>query len=598
MTRQKIFRLFISSTFKDLIAERNYLQKEIFPKLENLCESHGTKFQAVDLRWGVSEQDNLDQKGLEICLNELRRCQEYCVKPNFIVILGERYGWLPVPTEIEEKEFELLRQYMKEEDKKVIEFWYKLDKNENNINPDGMLSSHYELAPRRGEHSDFADYQKWSAEEKKIHEILLDAANKADLEQDKKFKYYASATHQEILEGALSPDVETGFAHAFFRTTNGLPKDASESIFRTKNAEHKARLNEIKQALRQKLGNCCYEYSVDLSNEQETELYLQEFGKDVYEAFERNFLDQLADMEHVTEYEAEEESALNFAESRAKIFIGREKYISDIKNYISSEHDNSPFILVGEPGSGKSALMSKVFQLSKSWFPNAEIICRFIGTSNLSSNSYNLLTHIGERITEVYNGPFLELPRTYDDLIVYFKEKLSLVSKEKPLILILDAIDQFNKKDLARDLRWLPDQLPANVKIVTSIATDAIDVMDALKHHFQRADSLLSPLSLDEGKTILNMLLKATNRALLPHQFKEVMDKFVKNKGNPLYLKLAFEQSKLWNSYDPPEKTVLGDTTEDVILQLFAKLEYVHGRMLVDRALSYIALSRYGLSET
>jgi len=36
--------------------ERRILQKDVFPRLEKLCESKGAKFQGVDLRWGVNEE--------------------------------------------------------------------------------------------------------------------------------------------------------------------------------------------------------------------------------------------------------------------------------------------------------------------------------------------------------------------------------------------------------------------------------------------------------------------------------------------------------------------------------------------------------------
>jgi hypothetical protein len=35
------FRIFISSTFSDLKAERNALQERVFPRLRELCQAHG-----------------------------------------------------------------------------------------------------------------------------------------------------------------------------------------------------------------------------------------------------------------------------------------------------------------------------------------------------------------------------------------------------------------------------------------------------------------------------------------------------------------------------------------------------------------------------
>ena len=50
----RTFRIFVSSTFSDLKAERNTLQEKAFPRLRDLAAAHGCRFQAIGLRWGIS----------------------------------------------------------------------------------------------------------------------------------------------------------------------------------------------------------------------------------------------------------------------------------------------------------------------------------------------------------------------------------------------------------------------------------------------------------------------------------------------------------------------------------------------------------------
>jgi len=59
---KKVFKLFISSTFSDFKKEREALHTDVFPEIEEYCLSKGYQFQAIDLRWGVSEDAQLDQK--------------------------------------------------------------------------------------------------------------------------------------------------------------------------------------------------------------------------------------------------------------------------------------------------------------------------------------------------------------------------------------------------------------------------------------------------------------------------------------------------------------------------------------------------------
>jgi tetratricopeptide (TPR) repeat protein len=88
--KQRQIRVFISSTFRDMHAERDCLAKKIFPQLRHFCRSRGIEFTDIDLRWGVTEDQVQQGRVIEICLNEIERCRPY-----FIGLLGHRYGWVP-----------------------------------------------------------------------------------------------------------------------------------------------------------------------------------------------------------------------------------------------------------------------------------------------------------------------------------------------------------------------------------------------------------------------------------------------------------------------------------------------------------------------
>ena len=106
--RLPVIRVFVSSTFSDLKQERNALQDRVFPNLEKLCEQSGFQFQAIDLRWGISTEAGLDHRAMRICFDELRRSQDISPEPNFLILLGNRYGWRPLPEEISQVEFDKL----------------------------------------------------------------------------------------------------------------------------------------------------------------------------------------------------------------------------------------------------------------------------------------------------------------------------------------------------------------------------------------------------------------------------------------------------------------------------------------------------------
>lgn len=119
----RTFRIFVSSTFSDLKAERNALQRFVFPRLRDLCLQHGCRFQAIDLRWGVSEEAALDQQTMTICLDEIARCRRTSPRPNFIILLGDRYGWRPLPPKIPAVEYDALKTRFSKEEQARLEEW-------------------------------------------------------------------------------------------------------------------------------------------------------------------------------------------------------------------------------------------------------------------------------------------------------------------------------------------------------------------------------------------------------------------------------------------------------------------------------------------
>ena len=171
-----VIRLFVSSTFSDLKLERGALQQRVFPKLEQLCLKEGFQFQAIDLRWGVSTAAGLDHRTMRICFEELRRSQEVSPEPNFLILLGNRYGWRPLPEAISQEDFALLISAASgskgteqliagthgKTAKQVLENWYWCDENvlvpEPGESQPDRVPLKYILQPRTQDFGDHRDY--------------------------------------------------------------------------------------------------------------------------------------------------------------------------------------------------------------------------------------------------------------------------------------------------------------------------------------------------------------------------------------------------------------------------------------------------------
>ena len=96
-------RIFVSSTFQDMLEERNILVSKVFPVIAEYCHRRKVEFIGVDLRWGVTDEQAERGETVDICMSEIDKC-----RPLFIGMLGERYGWVPDGNIISVTEQEIL----------------------------------------------------------------------------------------------------------------------------------------------------------------------------------------------------------------------------------------------------------------------------------------------------------------------------------------------------------------------------------------------------------------------------------------------------------------------------------------------------------
>ncbi len=128
-------RVFVSSTFLDMQKEREILNLDVFPIVKGTCDKLGVAFNIIDLRWGITKEDQDRGSVLELCLDEIQHC-----KPYFIGLIGNRYGTIlkDYDSDIEEKypfikenkdksvtEMEMILGAISEENRERCFFYYK-----------------------------------------------------------------------------------------------------------------------------------------------------------------------------------------------------------------------------------------------------------------------------------------------------------------------------------------------------------------------------------------------------------------------------------------------------------------------------------------
>lgn len=681
----KTFRVFISSTFNDLKAERNALQERVFPRLRALCQQYGARFQPIDLRWGVSEEASLDQQAMSICLGEIARCQQTSPRPNFIILLGDRYGWCPPPPAIKADDFEKILNNVQNEDEKELlrREWYQLDLN--------AVPPVWILKPRvRG--TKYEKSAEWSAVETKIHNIIANALDRMGLPDEERLPFVASATEQEIFKGALSVTDSPEHVLCFLRSIDGLPRQFDGTAFRTHvdtlvkqefpngssdyytntlddifAVDHQnsaafvanrinqliaatpkatkeeeflnflfqaltdftardyvnlndenwniapelfVRQSDLKNRLQEHLKQNAFSYTAGWTGTGISTNHIDQLCEDVFNSLAAVISSEIENPHPIAgtekgiiqtkpdEYLDDEGHAhRHFAEERMKFFVGRDAIRSSIRDY-TIHSQKKILIITGEGGTGKSALMAKAIHQTLGAGEINQVVYRFIGATPSSTDGRGLLESLCHEITRRYGGDSTTIPIDYRDLVTEFTKRLSLANAENPLVLFLDSLDQLSAGEGARSLTWLPSELPDHVSLIVSTRGGTMDTY----HNLSGKSSIeeeLKGLENEEGDRLLNIWLENAGRTLQNDQMQAVLAKFQESQCNPLYLKLAFEEAKLWKSFNQSIEDLATGVSGIIEKNMIDRLqnESTHGEKMVAHTLGYLAASRHGLSE-
>ena len=609
MFDNKTFRLFISSTFNDFCREREILQTKVFPQITEYATKQGFNFQPIDLRWGISEEAQLDQKTVELCLNEVRECKSH-QHPNFLIMIGDRYGWVPLPYAIDIGEFDSLLSLLSEQDTKTLLQWYRKDMNQ--------VPAAYTLQERYFE-SKQSDV--WAKLENNLQRILQDAVLRSELTDEQQRKYFTSATEGEAEEGIIPYIKPTLFQQNVLLSQNPyLLKNDSDNVFgflRTiDNASQQdgkfiqEDYNEalaFKQRVADELKNTLSLHTRQIDGNNLDESYLLEFTAKTIE-FLKNQVDkqkEYIEKQTLTPLQLEQQAQRRFAQHKSKNFVGQQSLRDRVASYVASTNQQ-PLLICGTSGSGKSSLMAKLVAEIQENQENP-VLYRFVGATAHSSSSKDILTSLFDELNIDIAGR--EQKDTVEDFIQFSKRLChSFSTIKKDVIILIDAVDQLRNED---DFLWLPNKLPENVKVIISSLRDKKHPKDSL--NYQILETKISPENrielqdFESSEQLLIALLANENRTLQQGQMKYFEKQFQTAK-TPLYVYVAAQEIKSWKSTDliGNQCYIEGDiveylkpTQQGIVNEFITNLSsiYHHNQDFINRSFGYLFASRDGLSE-
>jgi WD40 repeat protein len=535
-------RVFISSTFRDMHAERDHLVKVVFPALREELEKHHVHLVDVDLRWGVTKEQADNDETLDVCLDEIDTC-----RPFFIGILGERYGYVSsnLPDRIASK-YGWIRHHT---GKSITELEIAY----------GVLQN-----PQMRRRAFF---------------YFRDAASLLSVPESIRRTVYCETEPEPI---AKLHDLKERIRRSGFPLLDGYPARWDPDAY-DRQSQSRGRLVGL-EAFGDRIRDQLWQAIHD-------ELQLPEQPPVVAAA------DPLAEEQDYHE---------RFMESRLRVYVGREQINDTLLAFADGDDSIPCLVTGSSGSGKSAALARFITDYAGKHQQEindgkALVIPHFIGASPRSTNLRDML----RRFCHVFKARFgftEDVPEEVAKLSVTFREFVGKIPSDARVLLVIDALNQLDDSDRAQELYWLPGELPAQLKAIVSCITDSgktEPVMEAF-HRRKHCPVQLASLTNVERRLIIRRVPSLSAKSLDDDQVRLLLSNPATT--NPLFLLVALEELRGFGSFEQLTRRIeqlpsAGDTVTTLFLQVIERLENEFDPRVVHDLLSLLASARRGLSQ-
>jgi nephrocystin-3 len=553
-TQSRLVRVFISSTFRDFIEERDELVKKVFPELRRRAKERFVEILEVDLRWGITEEQSKSGETLRICLEEIDRCRPSA--PVFFVgLLGERYGWIP-PRD-----------------------FYKSDVLED---------------PKLG-------WVKEHVEGKSVTELeILHGVLNNEKMRDKAFFYFRNDGYQDRHWETIARH-HAGIKPPIEKKDFTNEKSPSPQADDAKQRDLKKRVRDVSFKWEPK----DYEKPQNMAA-----LILEDLWAAINEVFPASSVPDALERETL-EHRV-------FMDSRTKAYVEREGLFEKLDTFVDThapeveENEEgeprteappvqpSVRVVLGESGSGKSALLA-------AWLarrPDRVAFFHFTGATPASVSGSSLLRRLLATLRQRGVVPQSEtIPLSDEAMGSLLPTWLERLSEQGGGILLFDAVNQLSSaRD--RELWWWPERWPENVHVIFSTLPGE-SLREMKRRGWITEDYLISipQLQPEEKREIMNLYLKLFARTLEPRLQEKILA--APQCANPLFLRTVLEELRLRSRHEEldqnlhlllqcPDPAAIFVRVLQNLERDFSPLAYPD---LVHRALGLMGAAMRGLSE-
>jgi hypothetical protein len=490
-------RLFLSSTFKDMQAERDHLITTVYPELEERLADLDLAFFDVDLRWGVPRSDGAETaepvNTWEYCRNSIRE-----TKPLFVGLLGHRYGSVAAPALLSEAD----RKWG--EGRSITELEVRYAALEENPPQHSLLFCFRETRPP---------------------EDAKDA--------------YRSYLDEEFADrlGALKAEIEAKFGVRRYRCKW--------------NGERFDELEEFGSSILEDLWSLvlCDPTYVDPALLRRACWSRREFKRFIrlHHPIPRRVWEKVIEEAQGTRTRLDQEAREieRFCRERLQWFEGRDGELDLLEQFaVSPVEPDDPQIRVvhAVPGQGKTSLLAALLGRLVNRGEETIAVPHFVGATERSSTEYDMLSRLNDVIDEKrlrFARPLIS--RGENDLTTLrarLAHALRFYKGNRPLVMLVDGLNQLSDYG---SLVWLPPALSKAVRLIVSCteslgSKDSADPLTALRERGLPPKCFISlqPLASHDVNQIVRRYFKEHSKTLEAPLVVQIAA--LEPARNPLYL--------------------------------------------------------------
>ena len=610
--------IFISSTFNDMHAERDYLVKQVFPELREWCEKRKLRLVDIDLRWGVTEQDATSQNVVKVCLDRINDC-----RPFFLCFLGQRRGWVPKDEDISPAtkiDFPALKDYAGKVSVTEMEILHALvdPLHRGRVRDPKKPGEFYEPSKhaffflREDSYLDQLPSNPPQLRQTYTNEGVEKEEER--LEQDQQLKRWREveipATKHPVRNYHARWDIHLSTPELLLPLK--CPTREEKSIDHWQNAWQKAGVTvtgidveaDPSQAEKAHIFNKLLSTGRLVDFQSDSQPLSQVILAELQAAIEARFPEHI-EVVGETDLQKELDQQEQFLYSGSQGFIERGGDFDDLDAYVNNE-SNQLFVLTAPGGMGKSSLLAKWVDRYRTFIEDKagySIHFRFIGQSDRSTTAYSIINLLMRELKEIARKLSEEIPDDPQKLRQELPKLLETVGIQGKTVIVLDALNQLETG--LSDLTWLPYRLPKNIKLIVSFKRGEPDAEDLFKRLQEQAVLCeVRPFeNLEHRRELVNKYLEQYLKQL----DQPLLDALIQLPGayNPLYLKVVLSELRVFGAFANLGEKIRSDFGETPVSAFTAVLNRLENdpayspidpKQAVPLMFGLLAHARFGLS--